>query len=85
MIACGTYVYASATTLAQMQITLHRRIWSALVIVNHTINVQPNPCCSIGEYEADNSMSIQNLAIVFAQLFGQMRPGGGVWQDMEMG
>ncbi|KAG1899468.1 Rho GTPase activation protein [Suillus fuscotomentosus] len=32
----------------------------------------------IAEYEADNSMSIQNLAIVFGQtLFGQMIPGNG--------
>ncbi|KAG2142874.1 Rho GTPase activation protein [Suillus bovinus] len=32
----------------------------------------------IAEYEADNSMSIQNLAIVFGQtLFGQMVPGNG--------
>ncbi|KAG1864821.1 Rho GTPase activation protein [Suillus subluteus] len=32
----------------------------------------------IAEYEADNSMSIQNLAIVFGQtLFGQIIPGNG--------
>lgn len=37
-----------------------------------------NLCCRIAEYEADNSMSIQNLAIVFGPtLFGQMIPGNG--------
>ncbi|KAG2749643.1 RhoGAP-domain-containing protein [Suillus brevipes Sb2] len=36
----------------------------------------------IAEYEAENSMSIQNLAIVFGQtLFGQMIPGNGSFSN----
>lgn len=48
---------------------------SALVIVDQRLT---EPHCRIAEYEADNSMSIQNLAIVFGPtLFGQMVPGNG--------
>lgn len=33
-------------------------------------------CCSIAEHEADNAMSVQNLAIVFGPtLFKQAQPG----------
>lgn len=43
---------------------------------------QLTPCCRIAEYEAENSMSIQNLAIVFGQtLFGQMIPGNGSFSN----
>jgi len=61
MIACGTYSYESATTTCSdaNYATLMYFLGYGLPLLSLIY--------SIGEYEADHSMSIQDLAIVFAQ------------------
>ena len=89
MVACGTYVYESATTTcpdanyATLKYFLGYRRPLLLLITPSMFNSKL--AARLGSTKQMTPYLFRILLSCLHQLFGQMRPGNGVWRDMEMG